>query len=123
MSMNLEKQVFNCDPQHFIAGANIRIATAVKTAGEAISAHAPVILNSDGKLANVTATTTGSGENAKTTVSTEGLYGIVSEDTAADEEAVVYLTGEFFADSLDLKTGVTAAAIEVALRNIGIFLK
>lgn len=124
MSMNLEKQVFRYDPEHFIAGTNIRIATAVKTAGEAIGAHAPVVLDTTtGKLKKVTATTTGSGDDAKTTVNTEGLYGIVPEAAAADEEAVVYLTGEFFADSLELPENVTAADIEVALRNLGIFLK
>ena len=36
---------------------------------------------------------------------------------------MIYLTGEFFADGLALPDGVTAADIEAALRNIGIFLK
>ena len=36
---------------------------------------------------------------------------------------MIYLTGEFFADALALETGVTAAGLEVAFRNIGIFLK
>ena len=52
-----------------------------------------------------------------------GLYGIAAEDAAKGEDAVVYLTGEFFAEGLALPDGVTAADIEVALRNIGIFLK
>lgn len=52
-----------------------------------------------------------------------GLYGIAAEDAASGEDAVVYLTGEFFADGLALPDGVAAADIEVALRNIGIFLK
>lgn len=117
MSMNLEKQVFRYDPEHFIAGTNIRIATAVKPAGEAISAHAPVILDSNGKLKNIAVPAEGKAPTLT------GLYGIVPEDTAADEKAVVYLTGEFFADSLALAEGVTAASVEVALRNIGIFLK
>lgn len=117
MSMNLEKQVFHCDPEHFIAGTDIGIAKAVKTAGEAISAHAPVLLDAAGKLKNIAAPAEGKGPTLT------GLYGIVVEDTAADEEAVVYLTGEFFADSLALTEGVTAASVEVALRNIGIFLK
>ena len=51
------------------------------------------------------------------------LYGIATEDFKADEEAVIYLTGEFFADRMALETGVTAASLEVAFRNIGIFLK
>lgn len=52
-----------------------------------------------------------------------GLYGIAAENAASGEDAVVYLTGEFFAEGLALPDGVTAADIEVALRNIGIFLK
>ena len=52
-----------------------------------------------------------------------GLYGIAAEDAASGEDAVVYLTGEFFAEGLALPDGVTAADIEAALRNIGIFLK
>ena len=52
-----------------------------------------------------------------------GLYGIAAEDAASGEDAVVYLTGEFFAEGLALPDGVAAADIEVALRHIGIFLK
>ena len=55
--------------------------------------------------------------------SSKHLYGIAAEDAASGEDAVVYLTGEFFADGLALPDGVAAADIEVALRNIGIFLK
>jgi hypothetical protein len=47
----------------------------------------------------------------------------VPEAAASGEEAVVYLTGEFFADSLTLPEGVTAADIETELRKINIFLK
>ena len=88
-----------------------------------IPAHAPVVLNSDGKLALITATTTGEGDAAKTTVTTTGLYGVVPEAAKKDEDAVVYLTGEYFADSLTLPEGATAADVETPLRNIGIFLK
>ena len=54
---------------------------------------------------------------------TAGLYGIATEDFKTGKDAVIYLTGEFFADRLALETGVTAASLEVAFRNIGIFLK
>lgn len=123
MSKDLTVQHFSHEPEHFFAGADIPVAKAVKTAGEAIAAHAPVILGSAGKLVNVTATTTGSGENKTTTVSVEGLYGIAAEAAAADEPVVVYLTGEVFADALALGENVTAAHVEVPMRNLGIFLK
>lgn len=54
---------------------------------------------------------------------TEGLYGITADSAKNGEDAVIYLTGEFFADELVLPQNVTAAALEVPLRNIGIFLK
>ena len=51
------------------------------------------------------------------------MYGIVADDAANGKEAVVYLTGEFFADALVLPENAKAADVEIALRNIGIFLK
>lgn len=122
MSMDLGVKTFRHDPEYFEAGTH-PIAKAVKTAAVDIPARAPVVLNSDGELALITVTTTGSGETAKTTVTTTGLYGIVPEAAEKDEDAVVYLTGEFFADSLTLPEGVTDADVETPLRNIGIFLK
>ena len=56
-------------------------------------------------------------------LSVTGLYGITADSAAADEEVPIYLTGEFFADGLALPEGVKAADVEVALRNLGIFLK
>lgn len=112
MSMELGKKTFRHEPEYFIAGVDIDIAKEVKTAGAALKAHAPVILGADGTVSPVT-------DAAALT----GLYGLVAEDTAKGEEAVVYLTGEYFADALAMETGVTAADVEVAFRNIGIFLK
>jgi hypothetical protein len=123
MSMNLAKQSFSTAPEYFIAGTTVGIVSAVKEASAAVKAHGPVLLDSDGKVKPVTTSTTGSGDNAVTTVPTTGIYGIATEAAASGGEVVVYLTGEFFADSLALETGVTAADVEIALRNIGIFLK
>ena len=122
MGMDLSVKTFRHEPEYFEAGPH-PIAKAVKTAAVDIPAHAPVVLNSDGKLALITVTTTGEGDAAKTTVTTTGLYGVVPEAAKKDEDAVVYLTGEFFADSLTLPDNAKAADIEVELRKIGIFLK
>jgi hypothetical protein len=110
MSMDLTKQTFENITERFEAGVNIPVTTAVKTAGAALDAHAPVALV-DGKLAAVTA------DNV------DKIYGVLPEAAAANEDVPVYLTGEFFADSLVLSNGVTTEIIEVPLRNIGIFLK
>lgn len=53
----------------------------------------------------------------------DGLYGVTAEDAASGEDAIIYLSGEFFADELVLPAGMAAADVEVALRNIGIYLK
>lgn len=121
MSMDLGIKTFRHEPEYFEAGLH-PIAKATKIAAEDLEAHAPVVLNAAGQLAAITATTSGEGDAAVTTVTADGLYGVVPEAAAAGEETVVYLTGEFFADSLALPDGVKAADIEIALRNIGIFL-
>lgn len=112
MSMNLTPEKFSCEPEYLLAGTGIRVTTAVKKAAVALKAGAPVKLDSSGKAAPV----------AKAD-GTTGLYGITTEDFKSGEDAVIYLTGEFFADRLALETGVTAASLEVAFRDIGIFLK
>lgn len=115
MGMNLAKQSFSCEPDYFIAGTKVPIVTKVKVASAALDAHAPVALNADGKLVAVTKT----GEAI-----TAGIYGITAEAaTAADEEVVVFVSGEFFGDALKLDSSVTVADVEVPFRNIGIFLK
>ncbi|NCE63030.1 hypothetical protein D1159_00185 [Pseudoflavonifractor sp. 524-17] len=122
MSMDLAVKTYRYDPHYFEAGIG-PVAKAVKVAAVDIPAHAPVVLNSDGKLALIAATTTGEGDSAKTTVTTTGIYGVVPDSIRADEEGPVWLTGEYFADSLALPEGVTVVDVEVPLRNIGIFLK
>ncbi len=110
MSMDLGVKTFRHDPEYFEAGPH-PVAKAVKTAAADLAAHAPVALDDGGKLVAVTSANKGS------------IYGLLPEGAEADKEAVVYLTGDFFADSLALEEGVTAADIEVELRKIGIFLK
>lgn len=112
MSMNLTPEKFSCELEYLLAGTDIRVTTAIKKAAAALKAGAPVKLDSSGKAAPV----------AKADGTTD-LYGITTEDFKSGEDAVIYLTGEFFADRLALETGVTAASLEVAFRNIGIFLK
>lgn len=110
MSMDLEVKTYRYNPSHFEAGVG-PVAKSVKVAAEDLAAHAPVALNGEGKLEAVT------GDNKAK------IYGLLPVAAKENEEAIVYLTGEYFADSLALEDGVTAADIEIELRNIGIFLK
>ncbi len=116
MSMDLEKKTYSTAPEYFLAGTTIGIAKATKKASAAVDAHAPVLLDGDEvkPIAKV------DGDNP---LSVTGLYGITADSAAVDEEVPIYLTGEFFADGLVLPEGVKAADVEVALRNLGIFLK
>ncbi|SHG90230.1 hypothetical protein [Tepidibacter thalassicus] len=52
----------------------------------------------------------------------ENLYGIAAEDGSGGE-AVIYLTGEFFADKIPLPADVTIDMLKPAFRKLGIFLK
>ena len=111
MSMDLAKQEFSTAPEYLIAGTTIGITTKVKAAASALAKGAPVQLDASGKAAKITS-------------NSDTPYGIVADSVAAaDDEVVIYLTGEFFAEALVYETGVTAAGLEVAFRNIGIFLK
>ena len=110
MGMDLAVKEFRCEPEYCIAGATIPITTAVKEAGVNLPVHAPVLL-ADGKASLLTAP------------AEDGLYGITAGSAEKGEDVVIYLAGEFFADGLALPEGVTAADLDIAFRNIGIFLK
>ena len=116
MSMDLTEKTFQYVPEKFEAGIGL-VAKALKEAAEEIPAHAPVLLNEEGKLTILTA------PEEDGNLDTQGLYGLAPVAIKAGEEGPVWLTGEYFADSLVLPEGVDAAAVEVALRNIGIFLR
>ena len=111
MSMDLARKDFSTAPEYFIAGTDIGIAKATKTASAAVEAHAPVLIEG-GKVKPV------AGQAVLT-----GLYGITADSADADKEVPIYLTGEFFAAGLVLPKNVSVDDVEVPLRNLGIFLK
>ena len=115
---------------NFFAGDN-PVATAVRevSSGKSVKKYDPVKLV-DGKVepvVKVEASEANSGSTipAKTEYenTTAGIYGIAAGDAGAGEDVVVYLTGEFFADAINLPDSVTAETLTTAFRNIGIFLK
>ena len=114
MSMDLARKDFSTAPEYFIAGTDIGIAKATKTASAAVEAHALVLIEG-GKVKPVAA---GAGQAVLT-----GLYGITADSAEADKEVPIYLTGEFFAAGLVLPKNVSVDDVEVPLRNLGIFLK
>lgn len=122
MSMDLSVKKFSTEPCYFEAGIGL-IEKTVKVAAVDIPAHAPVALNSDGKLELISVTKGGTDDAPTYTVTTAGIYGLTPDSIRKDEEGPVWLTGEYFADSLVLPEGVKPGDIERSLRDIGIFLK
>ena len=117
-------------PVNFFAG-DYPVATAVRevASGKTVKKYDPVKLT-NGKVEPVvkveaSAADSGSTTPAKTEYenTTAGIYGIAADDAAAGEEVVVYLTGEFFADAINLPDSVTVDTLTTAFRKIGIFLK
>lgn len=51
------------------------------------------------------------------------VYGIAAADSDENGNVVVYLTGEFFADSLIYPTGTAAEDFKSAFRKLNIFIK
>lgn len=79
--------------------------------GETIMEFMPITREADGTVKAATAETLGN------------VYGLAATNAAAGEEAVYYLTGEFFASAIVLPNTATLEAVKQALRKICIFLK
>lgn len=79
-------------------------------AGETIVELMPVELGADGKLKAITAETI------------TNVYGLAAENAEEGEELVIYLTGQFFGDSIEVPAGITAANLKAPFRKLGIFL-
>lgn len=63
------------------------------------------------------------GMTAVTTDNIENIYGVAAADSDEDGNVIVYLTGEFFADSLVYSNDISAADLKAALRKMNIFMK
>ena len=109
--MNENPKVFSVRQNYAIADTAVPVAVAAKMAGADLKALAPVLLK-EGKVTPVT-----------DSANTADLYGLAAEAVPAGKEAVIFLSGAFFADALALEAGVTAADLELPLRRLGIFLR
>lgn len=78
--------------------------------GETIIELMPVVLGTDGKIKAVTSDTVAD------------VYGLAAENAETGEEVVIYLTGQFFGDSIEVPAGTTAADYKAPFRKLGIFL-
>jgi len=101
------------EPKNFFAG-NFPTLTETGTAGEKLEEHMPVTKNEEGKIVPVTAPAEGK---------TMDVVGITATAAGADEPAVYYMTGEFFAEALVIPDGVEIEALKDTFRRISIFLR
>ena len=53
----------------------------------------------------------------------DAVIGIAAAAAGKDEPVVYYMTGEFFADAINVPVGITIAEVKAACRKISIFLK
>lgn len=97
-------------PKNFFAG-DFPTLSESGTAAEAIEEFAPVAFDENGKIVNITSATKAD------------VIGISAAAAGENEPVVYYMTGEFFADALNMPEGVTAADIAMALRKLSIFLR
>lgn len=108
------------EPKNFFAG-DFPTLPESGTAGENLAEHAPVTVNEDGEIVAVAAA---SGSGASAVAATTGnVIGITAEAAEKGEPIVYYMTGEFFADALNLPEGVTIEDIKDSLRKLSIFLR
>jgi hypothetical protein len=101
------------EPKNFFAG-DYPTLSETGIAGATLEECMPVVKADDGKIVPVTAP-----EDGKTI----DVIGIAAAAAEADEPAVYYMTGEFFAEALVLPDGVEIEALKDAFRKISIFLK
>ncbi len=78
--------------------------------GEIITELTPITLDTDGKIKAVTADTI------------TNVYGLAAEDAIAGQEIVLYLTGQFFGESINAPSGSSVSDLKEPLRKLGIFL-
>ena len=98
------------EPKNFFAGDFPTLPESA-VAGAAVEEFVPVTKNENGNIIPVTATTI------------ENVIGITAAAAAKDEPVVYYMTGEFFADALNMPAGVTVDKVKDALRKVSIFLR
>ena len=108
------------EPKNFFAG-DFPTLPETGTAGEKLAEHTPVTVNEAGEIVAVAAA---SGSGASAVAATTGyVIGITAEAAEKGEPVVYYMTGEFFADALNLPEGVAIKDIKDSLRKLSIFLR
>ncbi len=110
----------SAEPKNFFAG-DFPTVPESGTAGADIKQYTPVTTDEDGKIVPI-APASGEGDT-ETAATTAAVIGIAAEEAKQDEPVVYYMTGEFFADAINLPAGIELADVKTACWKISIFLK
>lgn len=97
-------------PNNFFAG-DFPTLPESGVAGAAVKEYTPVAAGEGGKIFPVAADTLAN------------VVGITAAAADKDDPVVYYMTGEFFAEALNVPAGVELAAVKDALRKVSIFLR
>ena len=97
-------------PKNFFAGEFPTVPES-GLAGTAIAEYTPVTTDKNGNIVPI----------APETI--DAVIGITAAAAAESEPVVYYMTGEFFADAINLPADITIAEVKAACRKISIFLK
>lgn len=98
------------EPKNFFAG-EFPTVTETGTATAALAEYTPITTDDSGNIVVVDGATV-----AK-------VIGITAAAADKDAPVVYYMTGEYFADAINLPTGVTIDTLKPALRSINIYLR
>ena len=97
-------------PKNFFAG-DFPTVPETGVAGAEIKEYAPVMVENENKIIPVA------------TTKEANAIGISAAAAGKGEPVTYYLTGEFFADALNLEASADLTKIKEALRKVSIFLK
>lgn len=98
------------EPKNFFAG-DFPTLPETGTAGAQLAEHTPVAVSEAGEIVALTKETA------------TAVVGITAEAAEKGEPVVYYMTGEFFADAINLPDGVEIEDIKDSLRKLSIFLR
>ena len=102
-------------PKNFFAG-EFPTVTETGLAGEKIPEYTPITKDEEGNIVAIAAASGG-------TATIDSIIGITAATAEKGEPVVYYMTGEFFAEAINVPSGITIEEVKEACRKISIFLK
>ena len=102
--------------KNFFAG-DFPVVSDTGIAGAAIAEYTPVTIDTTGKVVPIAP------KKEETPATIDAIVGIAANTAAKDEPVTYYMTGEIFADAINVPADITIDEVKAACRKISIFLK